>query len=239
MAYVRMDVKSEVMDMYTSLIVLLPDGAENEDIPVVFLLHGLSDNATNWSRFTAAERYAASYGVAVVMPEVQRSFYTDMKYGLDYFKYVTDELPSLIRKYFRLNCNNMYVMGLSMGGYGALKCALTYPERYKGAAAFSCVSDVKALLEVASEGRRLEAAAIFGEDFPEKDDLFALAEKAVSLPPFYITCGDEDRLFPHSEMIRDTLIAKGADVTFEHWEGGHEWAFWDRSLSRAFELFFS
>ena len=41
MAYVRMDVKSEVMDMYTSLIVLLPDGAENEDIPVVFLLHGL------------------------------------------------------------------------------------------------------------------------------------------------------------------------------------------------------
>ena len=34
-------------------------------------------------------------------------------------------------------------------------------------------------------------------------------------------------------------IAKGADVTFEHWEGGHEWAFWDRSLSRAFELFFS
>ena len=136
MAYVRMDVKSEVMDMYTSLIVLLPDGAENEDIPVVFLLHGLSDNATNWSRFTAAERYAASYGVAVVMPEVQRSFYTDMKYGLDYFKYVTDELPALIRRYFRLNCTSMYVMGLSMGGYGALKCALTYPERYKGAAAF-------------------------------------------------------------------------------------------------------
>ena len=159
----------------------------------------------------------------------------------NYSEFIGKELVKITRRMFPLSHKkeDTFIAGLSMGGYGALKCALTYPERYKGAAAFSCVSDVKALLEVASEGRRLEAAAIFGEDFPEKDDLFVLAEKAVSLPPFYITCGDEDRLFPHSEMIRDTLIAKGADVTFEHWEGGHEWAFWDRSLSRAFELFFS
>ncbi len=239
MAYIRMDVKSEVLDMYTSLVVLLPDNVPLEEVPVVYLLHGLSDNATMWSRFTAAERYSTEYGVAIVMPEVQRSFYADMKYGLNYFTFVTDELPAMMEKYFRLRKENRYVMGLSMGGYGALKCALSYPDRYKGAAAFSCVSDLESLLNVSSESRQLEAAAIFGETFPSESDLFALCGQAEDLPPFYITCGNEDRLFPHSEKIRDALISKGADVTWEHWEGGHEWAFWDRSLKRAFELFFS
>ena len=96
MAYVRMDVKSDVMDMYTSVIVMLPDNAELENVPVVYLLHGLSDNATMWSRFTAAERYSAEHEVAIVMPEVQRSFYADMKCGLDYFTFITDELPEMM-----------------------------------------------------------------------------------------------------------------------------------------------
>ncbi|MGN0906074.1 MAG: alpha/beta hydrolase [Bullifex sp.] len=239
MAYIRMDVKSDVMDMYTSVMVMLPDDAELGNVPVVYLLHGLSDNATMWSRFTAAERYGVEHEVAIVMPEVQRSFYADMKYGLNYFTFITDELPSMMEKYFRLSNSKMYVMGLSMGGYGALKCALTYPMRYKGAAAFSCVSDLESLLSSSPESRQKEAYAIFGEDFPEDANLFALLSDKEELPPFYITCGDDDRLFPHSVMIRDALIAKGADVTWEHWKGGHEWAFWDRSLCRAFELFFS
>ena len=75
--------------MNTSLEVVLPDGGKLRDAPVVYLLHGLSDNCTGWTRYTAIERYARDKGAAVVMPEVQRSFYTDMALAVDYFTYVS------------------------------------------------------------------------------------------------------------------------------------------------------
>ena len=139
MAYIRCDFKSLVLDMRTSMIIFLPDEKKVSEAPVVYLLHGLSDNATAWSRWSNVERYAIEHGVTVVMPEVQRSFYTDMSLGLDYFKFVAIELRDICHHFFNTPtaANKSYVMGLSMGGYGALKCALTYPKKFAGCAAFS------------------------------------------------------------------------------------------------------
>ena len=85
------------------------------------------------------ERYARERGIAVVLPEVQRSFYTDMVYGLPYFTYVSEELPTACRRMFGLSAarEQNYIFGLSMGGYGAMKCALTYPGRYAANERFS------------------------------------------------------------------------------------------------------
>ena len=85
------------------------------------------------------KQYAGTPGLRSVMPEVQRSFYADMAAGLDYFGYVAVELPAMCERMFGLphERTKRYVMGLSMGGYGALKCALTYPERYAGVGSFS------------------------------------------------------------------------------------------------------
>ena len=90
MAHLHCDIKSDVMGMYTSLEVILPDYGRMKDVPVIYLLHGLSGNCSDWNRFTAVERYAAPKGVAVIMPEVQRSFYADMALGIDYFSYVRE-----------------------------------------------------------------------------------------------------------------------------------------------------
>lgn len=87
-------------------------------------------------------------GAALVIPEVQRSFYIDGAYGLNYFTYVSQELPAACHRMFGLSLEREknYVMGLSMGGFGALKCALTYPERYAGCGSFSGVTDLKAFM---------------------------------------------------------------------------------------------
>lgn len=131
--------------MVTSFIALLPEQLELNRVPVIYLFHGLTDNCTGWTRYTSVERYARDHSAAVIMPEVQRSYYTDMAYGMKYFTYVHDELPRLCRHMFGLSDKRElnYVMGLSMGGCGALKCALTTPERYAGCAAFSAVADFR------------------------------------------------------------------------------------------------
>ena len=95
MAFLNCEVFSKTLNMATALRVILPDEGELGAANTVYLLHGLSDNSSGWTRYTAVEQYARERGLAVVMPEVQRSFYADMAAGLNYFGYVAVELPAM------------------------------------------------------------------------------------------------------------------------------------------------
>ena len=84
------------------------------------------------------------------MPEVQRSFYTTGKVGIDYFHYVADELPAICGKWFHLDQRreNTFIAGESMGGYGAVKIALNRPGRYEAVASLSGVLDYVGFTEM-------------------------------------------------------------------------------------------
>lgn len=241
MAHLRCDIRSDVMGMTTSLEVVLPDQGRLKDAPVVYLLHGLSDNCSNWSRFTSVERYAEEKGAAVIMPEVQRSFYADMALGIDYFTYIREELPQICSRLFGLSTRREknYVMGLSMGGYGALKCALTAPRQYAGCAAFSSAADIEKRIPHAAGRMARELQAILGTDgkVPPEASLYALLQKrkGAQLPRFFLTCGEQDALYQENVRFAEALHQKGAAVRFEHWAGDHCWAVWDKSLALALE----
>lgn len=245
MAHIRCDFRSEVLDMNTSMTVVLPEGVEISKNPVVYLFHGLADNCSGWSRYTSVERYARKYYVSLVIPEVQRSFYTDMRCGLNYFEFIHDELPQICSGLFGLPGEKSlnYVMGLSMGGYAALKCVLRSPERYAGCAAFSALTDIQ--WRVAQEKGRFknENAAIFGSELkvPEDCNLFTMAEKAdvKVLPRLYMAVGEQDDLFAQNERFAALMNKKGADIRYEHWEGIHNWDFWDPAVCRAFDHMFA
>lgn len=243
MAYIRCDFRSEVLDMGSSMIVILPEKIKMKDANVVYLLHGLSDNCTGWSRYTRIESYAREYNVAVIMPEVQRSFYSDMVYGLKYFKFIHDELPEICSSLFGLSPKKekRYIMGLSMGGYGSLKSMLTSPSRYQGCAAFSSVTDIEG--RVASGRFENEFKAIFGNGLkiPNSASLYRLTEKrdCSDLPKIYMACGAEDPLFDDNKQFYEYLRDRGADLVFETWKGIHDWQFWDSAVKLAFDFFFN
>lgn len=145
MALMRCEFDSEALGMSTSMTVILPqpDPARPEPAdagpPVLYLLHGLSDDDTAWTRQTSVERYVSALGLAVVMPQAGRSFYADEKHGNRYWTFLTEELPRVCRSFFRLSDRreDTFVAGLSMGGYGAVKWALRQPERFAAAASLS------------------------------------------------------------------------------------------------------
>ena len=148
---------SETLMMDTTLSVILPqdsrwhrgisqvaDGVRVREKPrTLILLHGLSDNWVAWPHRSRILCHAELYDVAVLMPEVQRSFYQDMTYGEAYFTYIMEELPALATRMFHLSTEpeDLMICGLSMGGYGALKCGLTHPECYRAVGAFSSLID--------------------------------------------------------------------------------------------------
>ena len=101
--------------------------------PVLYLLHGLSDDDTTWLRRTSIERYVASLGLAVVMPQVHRSFYTDEALGGRYWSFLSEELPALVSTFFRVSerRSDTFVAGLSMG-LRRLEMGLTAARTVRG-----------------------------------------------------------------------------------------------------------
>lgn len=235
MALVKVEYASKALEMATSFQVVLPDEGNLRDVKTVYLLHGLTDNCTGWTRYSSCERYAREWGVALVIPEVQRSFYIDGVYGLNYFTYVSQELPQAIHRMFGLSLEREknYIMGLSMGGYGALKCVLTYPERYAGCGSFSGVTDLEGMREIPSPPLHpweFDALVGPGKKAGPENDLFALAQGGTNLPPIYLSCGEQDRIYPMNVAFASLLETLGVRSRFDHRPGGHTWDFWDRSL---------
>ncbi len=242
MAFLHCDFSSESLKMATAMVVVLPETIAVSDADVIYLLHGLSDNCTGWTRYTAVERYAREQDAVLIMPEVQRSFYTNMKHGAAYFDFIAEELPEKCRQFFGISSKREknYIMGLSMGGYGALKCALTNPLQYAGVASFSAVTDMKARIKRATPEEKQEFTALFGADLvvPAGDDLYALAGNCPKAAlPIRMYCGEEDGLYAENEAFAEELEKEGQDVKFEHWQGAHEWNFWDEAVRRAMESF--
>src|SRR3972149_5007786 len=137
MALVHIDHLPETVKVILPLTIMLPDPGQMNDIPVsqrkvLYLLHGLSDDASAWQRYSPIEILARQYGLVVVMPSVGRSFYADMPNGQRSFPYLTEELPRYLHEVFGIvpRRENTLIAGLSMGGYGAFKAAFAYPDRY-------------------------------------------------------------------------------------------------------------
>ena len=247
MVHARVDFFSDSLSLSTSMTVLLPQqtatqiGMEGRTVdgppPVLYLLHGLSDDDTIWLRRTSIERYVAPLGLAVVMPQVHRSFYADQVYGGRYWTFLSEELPQLVASLFRVSDRreDTFVAGLSMGGYGALKWALRQPHRFAAAASLSGAVHLTGLR---SSRERPEDPRMFERIFGDQqiagrpDDLWWLVEQAdvATLPALHLSCGTEDPLIDDNLALRDACLAAGVPVTTDFGPGVHDWAYWDARI---------
>ncbi len=256
MALLQISFFSDVLNVGTSVNVILPEvnqgigivASRKEELPkVLYLLHGYSDDHSIWMRRTSVERYAAAYNLAVIMPAVNHSFYCNERYGERYWDYVSEELPRVMHRFLRLSARpeDTYVAGLSMGGYGSMRLALTYPERFAGAASFSGavnITEIMGLHDQDGTGER-----IFGDRMTDlKDtevDLYHLMKKNADSPHkpwLYVSCGTDDFLYPFHQTFVPALVSSKWDVTEYEEEGAiHEWGFWDREIRKFIDLMFA
>ena len=156
---------------------------------------------------------------------------------------MAEELPSIVRAMFRVSDRreDSFVAGLSMGGYGALKMALTKPDRYAFAASLSGLADVAVWRnELAGDRGNAfvrEMERVFGPlaDIPDSEhDLFRLSADLVAagrpLPDIYQCCGTEDGLYAGNVRFRDHLSALDWPLEYAEGPGGHSWDLWDRDI---------
>lgn len=247
MAFIQCAFHSDVLGKACSMNVLLPQKVTTQigmassgtrpALPVLYLLHGLSDDHSIWMRRTSIERYAASYPLAVVMPDGDRSFYTDMKYGKKYWTFLSEELPEIVCNLFPVSRRreDTFAAGLSMGGYGAFKLGLRCPEKFAAVAGMSAVTDYQDFLHRIAErgsGGESEALRFFGtlDGIPDEEDLFALARRTAQKsvrPKLFHCCGTEDALYGMNARFRDMVSGLPFEYTYHEAPGTHSWEFWD------------
>jgi S-formylglutathione hydrolase FrmB len=252
MALIRCDFFSEALELSTSMTVLLPQPTtaqvglagrgRDTDPPVLYLLHGLTDDDTAWTRFSSVERYVGPLGLAVVMPQVHRSFYADEAHGLKFWTFLSQELPAVVQSLFRVSTRreDTFVAGLSMGGYGALKWALRHPERFAAAASLSGALDLEHRQTHDMRPHIRELMSRVYADRPvagTDDDLFHLLEAAdrSALPSMYVGCGTEDHLYPDNQRFRDACKRLGIELSVDFGPGEHEWGYWDTTIRQVLD----
>lgn len=257
MAFLQCDFFSDVLGLSCSMNVILPQGTTqqigmtgrsgNERPPVLYLLHGLSDDHTIWMRRTSIERYVAPLGIAVVMPAVNKSYYLDMAQGDRYGTFVSEELPSRVQSFFNVSGarEDTYVAGLSMGGYGAFRLALAHPDRFCAAASLSGAVNAAGTGARCGEEQRSFYERLFGSldhIAGSEMDLLALATKAAQsgnpLPRLFQCCGMEDFLYQDNQVFRKHIETLPFDHTYVEDPGTHEWGYWDAHIQMALNWMF-
>ncbi|MBR0458381.1 MAG: esterase family protein [Victivallales bacterium] len=242
MMFLQCHFKSAVLKKACMMNLLVPqEKPGHAPYRVLYLLHGLSDDHSGWQRRTSVERYVENSNVLVVMPDGGRSFYVDAynHYG-NYWTFLSKELPDLIAGAFPISTarEDTFAMGLSMGGYGALKLALKQPGRFGAVVGLSSVADIVSRAQRGDADIEnsfgCELRGLLGSDEQirqDNNDLFALAEQCVALPTpprVKLIIGTEDTLLEDNRRFRDHL-QNIHYPGFEYAEapGNHNWAFWD------------
>lgn len=245
MAHLVVDYYADALGVQTRMHVLLPQRPAAGKAKTLYLLHGMSDDEGTWMRRTSIDRYAEEHGLAVVMPDGGLGWYTDMYRGLAWFRFISEELPALCRRFFPILSDkreDTWIGGNSMGGYGALKCALRAPQT------FSRVISLSGALDAADTAvnNTVPATRRYWEDVfgPAEDvsgsenDLFAAATALTDpalRPQIYMWCGTEDFLYGQNTRMRDHLRALGYDLTYEESPGDHQWQYWDKKIAGALD----
>ena len=234
--------------------VVLPVGYDakekaGERYPVVYLLHGLTGHFDNWTDKTKLAEYAAQFNFIIVTPEGGDGWYTDSaSVAVDrYETYITDELIPEIDRKFRAAAdrNSRVIAGLSMGGYGALKFGLKYPEKFVLAGSFSGALGATSLSEKnAGAWIAKSITGVFGDEASETrkaSDIFRIvrempAEKAKQLPFLYFDCGTEDFLAQNNRDFMNLLVEKKIRHEYRQLPGGHNWIYWDAQVQEFLRL---
>jgi enterochelin esterase-like enzyme len=232
-------------------IYLPPDyGSSERSYPVVYLLHGYTDDNTGWLQFGEINRLADKAiaegtipPMIIVMPNGDSSFYINSYDGKERYEdfFVTEFIPA-VEKAYRIKGEKRFrgVAGLSMGGYGTLIYTMKHPELFSAGAALSAaVFDDSAIITMPDGfynvafgplfGRGLKGGERISAAFTANSPLKIVAARSaddLKKVRYWIDCGDDDGLSKGNCLLHIALADKRVPHEFRVRDGAHTWTYW-------------
>ncbi len=246
------NVRSAILHRDVRYTIYLPADYQSSErsYPVVYLLHGYSDDNTGWLQFGEINRLADKAiaegtipPMIIVMPNGDSSFYINSYDGKEKYEdfFVKEFMPE-IEKTYRIKADKRFrgVAGLSMGGYGTLIYTLKHPELFAAGAALSAAvwddSTIVSMPDKRWDGilGQLYGLGLKGKDrlstaYNENSPMKIVAGKSsdeLKKVRYWIDCGDDDGLSKGNCLLHILLQEKGVPHEFRVRDGTHTWTYW-------------
>jgi putative tributyrin esterase len=215
--------------------VILPRGyaLPGRRYPVLYLLHGHGGDHSSWIAHTKVKEYLTNFDLVIVTPEAQDGWYTDSATDEHekFESFLVNELIPDVEKRFRVipERRARAIAGYSMGGYGALKFGLKYPQLFAFAGSLSGAFDAPLRTDESSIVRTFGPS---NSPTRERNDLTRIAGGVVStsLPQLYLDCGTSDPWLSSNRDLHRAFERLSIKHDYEEMQGGHDWAYWDRQI---------
>lgn len=251
-----LEVESDILGESVSYSIYFPPGylESNRRYPVLYLLHGFSDDETGWVQFgraaeTADRSYAANESVPmlIVMPDAGVSWYINNYDGtLRYEDFFVEELIPHVDDTYRTRSEREFraVGGLSMGGYGSMILAINNPNLFSSVVPLSAgIFTDEEVMSMPQERWDYLLGTPFREGLEGEDRLtshyrdHSVLDRVNEMPEaqlaslrFWIDCGDDDFLMKGNMALYKNLLERGVEAEFRVREGAHSWGYWRDGL---------
>jgi putative tributyrin esterase len=228
-------------------VVLPASIAAGAKLPVVYLLHGVGGGFRDWSNYSDSARFAER-GLILVMPQGNDSYFVNAAERPQdrYEDYIVNDLIADVEVRFPVakGRGTRAIAGVSMGGFGAVKLALSHPELFVFAGAISPAVDVPSrpfsIKRIQQWWRHSSIFGRWGSQTRRNSDPFVLARSAdpVKTPYLFLTCGNQEGLLPANRNFAALLEHRHFRYEFHVVPGGHDWNQWDQRLPSVFRSLF-
>jgi putative tributyrin esterase len=225
----RIEFFSKALGKSASYNALLPETGEGP-FPVLFQLHGLTDDCNTWIQRSNIALHANAYPMVIVFPDGGTSAYLNWKAAgrlgrQNYEDLIITDISNHVRRHLHVTDGPWGIGGLSMGGWGAMWLGLKYPDRFASIWAHSSKFNWR--------DSDLDFSMLAE---PEDVDLPRYAERTATLeqqPVISFDCGVDDQLIEENRAFHNHLDRIGLEHHYAEHSGGHTWAYWDEHVREA------
>ncbi|TBR38272.1 ATPase [Marinomonas agarivorans] len=216
------------------------------DVPIIILMHGVYGNHWVWMHLGGVHQVYESLKqkhqlgeFILVMPSdgglhEGSAYLPTMKHG-NYEQWIMDDVVNATIATTESASQNspLYLTGLSMGGYGALRLGAKFAKQIKGISAHSSITELSQINEFTDTPLSLYQCA----DQNEADLLSWFKQNKSQLPPLRFDCGEEDTLFQGNLALHQALLAENISHQFDRFAGAHSWEYWHQHIEQTFRFF--
>ena len=238
-------VKSSCLKGRGDICVYIPPSLKTtKEIPLVILLHGVYGSSWSWAFSGGAHELARTMiengemrPMVIAMPSDglwgDGSGYVPHD-GKNFEKWIAEEVPEAVLRSLPpgASFSKMFIGGLSMGGFGALKIGVKYSDRFSAVSAHSSLTNLEQMGQFVEED-----ITSYKQNDPSETDILQTILQQVQLPALRFDCGNYDALIGENRQLHEQLLYNNIPHQYEESDGGHDWGYWHRQLKESFRFF--
>lgn len=228
-------VKSDNLKGRGDISVYVPEGEKLEDLPMVLLLHGVYGSHWSWLHFAGIHLKMTKWIASGELKPMVLVMPSDGLWGdgsgyiphsnMNFEKWIVEDVIDAVLESIPQvsKTSSVFITGLSMGGYGALRLGAKYGDLFKGFSGLSSITHLNEMKQFIEE----DTSVLRQKDKDEASVLKMILANKNRLAPFCFDCGLEDDLLSANRELHEALEKNNIPHTYKEHKGEHNWEYWE------------